>query len=408
MIVQEARTMAEERMQVLNMIREGKITAEEGARLLEALRGPEAGAGEAPQGSAQGSAPKGAGRARPGGLGDDPIGTIASTVAEMLQKSGLGGWRGGSWSNGPLQGLERRRQRESEGWELISLSEGDHGTFDVPAGARFAVETESGGISARAVESGPARLALEGDDLVNFAVYAARKGDEVVLSAYRTEHFARLPRLVIDVPAGIASLSERTSGGSLRATAFACPVTMRTSGGGIHVDEQGAGAVEARTSGGGIHVMGRPESVDLHTSGGGIHFRGQTGALQAVTSGGSVTLDGVRLAAGEHRAKTSGGSIRVRLTRDSSVDLSAQTSAGRLSIELPGIEGEQSGPRMSPRYRGKYNGGAARLELGTAAGSIQVGLAEEGEEVGEPGEGPAPSGEPSGGGSTQPDSREVI
>jgi SHOCT-like domain/Toastrack DUF4097 len=384
--------MAEERMQVLNMVREGKITAEEAARLLEALRvsGAEAGAAEAPQGGGQGAA----GRARPGGLGDDPIGTIASTVVEMLQKSGLGGWgwRGGGWSSGPLQGVERRRQRESEGWESVPLSEGDHGTFELPAGARFAVETESGGISARSVESGPARLALEGENLANYAVYAARKGDEVVLSAYRTEHFARLPRLVIDVPAGIASLSERTSGGSLRATGFECPVTMSTSGGGIHVDEQGAGAVEAKTSGGGIHVVGHPASVDLHTSGGGVHFRGQTQALQAVTSGGSVTLDGVRLTSGEHRAKTSGGSIRVRLTRDSSVDLSAQTSAGRLSIELPGSEGEESGPRMSPRYRGTYNGGAARLELGTAAGSIHVGLVEEGQEGKvEAGEGSAPS-----------------
>ena len=128
--------------------------------------------------------------------------------------------------------------------------------------------------------------------------------------------------------------------------------------------------------------------MDLNTSGGGIHFKGQTEAFQARTSGGSISLDGVRLVSGEHRAKTAGGSIKVRLTADSSVDVSAQTSAGHLSIDLPGIKGEQSGPRMSPRYRGTYNSGAARLDLSTAAGSISVGLSDE------PGEG-APSPSPS-------------
>ena len=154
-------------------------------------------------------------------------------------------------------------------------------------------------------------------------------------------------------------------------------MTLRTSGGGIHVKEQGAGAVEAKTSGGGIHVEGRPATVDLNTSGGGIHFKGQTEAFQARTSGGSISLDGVRLVSGEHRAKTAGGSIKVRLTAELSVDVSAQTSAGHLSMDLPGIKGEQSGPRMSPRYRGTYNSGAARLDLSTAAGSISVGLSDE-------------------------------
>ena len=46
--------MAEERMRVLDMVREGKITAEEGARLLEALSagaGAGAGAGRAERAS---------------------------------------------------------------------------------------------------------------------------------------------------------------------------------------------------------------------------------------------------------------------------------------------------------------------------------------------------------------------
>jgi len=362
--------MAEERMRVLDMVREGKITVEEGARLLEALRA---------DGAAGGAKPAGGGGPAPA-WGDDPVSSIATAVSELLQRSGLGNlgnWSGrGGWTGGPLQGAERRRQRQADGWEEVPLSEGDHGAFDLPDAARLTVETEGGAIEATASEGGQVRLTLEGENPSGYAVYAVRKGDEVVLCSYRTELIARMPRLAVAVPQSATRLALKTSGGGLRATGFACPVNLHTSGGGIKVREQGAGAVEAHTSGGGIAVDGSPDRLDLHTSGGGIDFKGQTGALQAKTSGGSITLDGVRLTGGEHRVKTAGGSVRVRLTADSSVDVSAQTSAGHLSIDLPGIEGEQSGPRMSPRYRGKYNGGSAKLDLSTAAGSVSIGLTE--------------------------------
>ncbi|MGH2350430.1 MAG: DUF4097 family beta strand repeat-containing protein, partial [Chloroflexota bacterium] len=360
--------MAEERMRVLEMIRDGKITAEEGARLLEALKAAE---GQPAAGSA------------PSRREDDPVGAIASMVADVLQSRGWGAWGGwggsggwrGSWSSGPLGGLERRKRREAEGWEFLPLSEGDHGTFDLPEGARLSVETEAGGIEARAGD-GPARLDLEGEGLMNYAVYVARKDQEVVLSSYRTEHHARMPQLKVSVPRHVTHVKLRTSGGGLHTAGLTCPVSLHTSGGGIHVKEQGEGVVEARTSGGGIDVEGRPARIDLHTSGGGIHFRGRTDAVEARTSGGSITIDGARLTAGEHHAQTAGGSVRVRLARESSVEFTAQTSAGSIHVDLPGVEGQQTGSRISPRYRGSFNGSGARLELKTAAGSVSVGLAE--------------------------------
>ena len=96
----------------------------------------------------------------------------------MLQKSGLGNWAGrGGWSGGTLQGKERRQQREADGWQAVPLSEGDHGTFELPRRAQLTVETDAGGIEARATDAGPARLTLEGEDLSNYAVYAVRKGE---------------------------------------------------------------------------------------------------------------------------------------------------------------------------------------------------------------------------------------
>ena len=84
--------MAEERMRVLEMVREGKITAEEGARLLEALSagpgspGPAGTPGTAGTSGTTGT-PGTPGTGWSGWSGDDPIGSIANTVVEMLQKT---------------------------------------------------------------------------------------------------------------------------------------------------------------------------------------------------------------------------------------------------------------------------------------------------------------------------------
>ncbi len=358
--------MSEERLRVLEMVREGKITPEEGARLLEALR-------------------EGTREERRRAREDDPIGSLVESVVESVTGALSGkawtGWKGswaGAWHGGhfgSLAGLRRRQEREAEGWQFLALSEGDRGTFEVPEGARLAIESEAGGIEAKAVD-GPARVDLEGDDFYNFAVYVARKDDQVVLAAHRTEPHARMPRLVVRVPRHVSHLSLQTAGGGLDVRGFSCPVELKTAGGGIRVRAHGDGALAARTAGGGIDVEGQPAQANLKTAGGGIHFRGLTGAFVAETAGGSITIDGARLLAGEHRARTAGGSIRVHLTPDSSVAIDASTTAGNISVDLPGVQGQFSGSRLSPKYQGTYNGGSASLELRTVGGSITVGLAE--------------------------------
>src|SRR5687768_7374254 len=144
----------EERMRILEMVRDGKITAEEGVRLLEALQ-PRAGARAA--GAAPGSAWD----------HDDPMRSIAGAVAQALQSGdwkSLMGQFAGSWSSGPLAGLERRKEREAEGWQFLTLSDGDRGTFELHSGDELLVEHEAGSIEATAAD-GPARLELHGEAL---------------------------------------------------------------------------------------------------------------------------------------------------------------------------------------------------------------------------------------------------
>lgn len=368
--------MGDERMRILEMVRDGKITAEEGVRLLEAVQ-PKAASSASSTPGASGAA--GAGGAR--GEWDDPLGMLATAVAEAFQSGnwknlgGLVGSFAGSWSSGPLAALERKREREAEGWEFLPLSGGDSGTFTLPEGAEVTVEHEAGSVEAASGDA--ARLDLEGEATHNFGVYVARKDQQVVIACHRTAPFARMPRLKLTLPASVKDVTLRTAGGSLTAERFSVPLRLKTAGGSIRVREQRGAEVHARTAGGGIKVDGTPAKIDLHTSGGSIKFEGRTEAIQVKTSGGSIDIDGAHLTAGEHEAKTSGGSVRIRLARASSVEVEAKTSAGTIAVELPGAEGERTGSRISPRYRGRYNGGAARLHVATAAGSVTLGLGDD-------------------------------
>jgi DUF4097 and DUF4098 domain-containing protein YvlB len=367
--------MSEERMRILEMVREGKITAEEAVRLLEALKGS----------SAESAGPAGERQRR----SEDPIGGIVDAVTEAFVGRGWRGFGrgwGGNWGNwgnweghghgGSLRGQERRQRREAEGWQIGTYSEGDRGGFEFPEGAKLRIESEAGAIEARAVD-GPARLDLEGDDFFNFATYVARKGDELIVAAYRTDHHARMPRLVVGVPRHVSRLSVETAGGSVEASGFACPTNVKTAGGSIRIRSHGQGRLELRTAGGGIDVEGNPEVLDAKTAGGSIRLKGQTNSFEAKTAGGSINLDGVRLTSGAHRAKTAGGSVNLRLTPDSSVAIEAATGAGSINVNLPGAQGQLSGSRIAPRYHGTFNGSGATLELRTVGGSINLSLTEQ-------------------------------
>jgi len=363
--------MSEERMQILEMVRDGKITAEEGVRLLEAVH-PKAARAAGAAGTP--GAPGASGVDR-----DDPVGSLANAVAQAIQS---GDWKSivgqfaGSWSGGPMHGLERKREREASGWEFLTLSEGDHGAFELRPGDSLSVEHEAGSVEAAAT-AGDSRLELEGEATHSFEIYVARKDKDVVVVCHRTAPFAKMPRLKLSVPRSVADVALKTAGGGLTAEAFSVPVHLKTAGGSVRVRDQRGSHVAAKTAGGSIKVDGTVDRIDLHTSGGSIKFEGRTGAFDVKTSGGSIHIDGAELTMGEHTAKTSGGSVHISLARQSSVELEAKTSAGSMAINLPGAEGERSGGRISPRYHGRYNGDGAKLKVSTAAGAVHIDLAEE-------------------------------
>jgi DUF4097 and DUF4098 domain-containing protein YvlB len=168
----------------------------------------------------------------------------------------------------------------------------------------------------------------------------------------------------IYVPQQVAT-DLKTSGGGIHLDNLKGNETFTTSGGGLEIDKV-SGVIRGKTSGGGIDVSNSGDDIDLVTSGGGITAKNCNGDIKLVTSGGGLRLEGLR---GNIRAHTSGGGVEgsdiagelVTGTSGGGIDLKnmhcsleANTSAGDLNVQMVGM--------------GNY------LKLHTSAGNINLQL----------------------------------
>src|ERR1700761_507702 len=98
----------------------------------------------------------------------------------------------------------------------------------------------------------------------------------------------------------------KTSGGGIHLDNLKGNETFTTSGGGLDVNTVN-GIIRGTTSGGGINVANSGDDIDLHTSGGGIRAENCKGEIKLQTSGGGLELRDLK---GNIHATTSGGGVR--------------------------------------------------------------------------------------------------
>lgn len=191
-------------------------------------------------------------------------------------------------------------------------------------------------------------------------------------------------RFTIEVPRNYP-VDLRTSGGGLEVQDLNAPVRGKTSGGGIHIRNvagpiimhTSGGSVEAEhlngpatlsSSGGPIDVSDSTGNLDLHTSGGGISIQNADGTVAAHTSGGSIRAElrsnrGIDLS-------TSGGGITLLIPKNTNGSIDAETSGGGVTSDLPVTTTHFDG---SNRLEGTLGSGGAQISLHTSGGGIRIG-----------------------------------
>lgn len=350
-------------MRILQMVADGTLSAEEAARLLDALPGSGTLATDAPV-----------------------EGTTAAT--------GDGG-------------LEHRLAR----------------SFAVDPGGRFVVEADRGSIEvhtseAQTLDVEVIRTANTRDPVEAQALFRMveldfdQQGNDVSVRArvqneerhgwHGAERRLRV-RFVVTVPRRY-NLDLKTAGGHIEIDDLEGEVRSRTAGGSVHIGHiQGpvwgktsggdialagcVGTADLKTSGGSIRVGAADGDVVASTSGGSITIQRVTGrtvantsggsitvdealnTIQAVTSGGSVTAHLARQPSDHCRLETSGGNVAVYLSEAVGLDVHARTSGGQVVTDFPvTVQGEL----RKTALQAKVNGGGPELIARTSGGSVYL------------------------------------
>jgi hypothetical protein len=291
--------MTGERIEILKMVAEKKVTAEEAERLLRALDEGQS------QRHRQAPGPSSAPRFERGmfGLGG-LIEEVGSTVQEAMQDA-------------------MATLGVSDPHEGLAHVQVENGAFALPAGSTLT-------ISQRGLSTGDVELVPGEGEIGKFAqgdhVRALQGKDGVVL----------LPSggLKLAVPPGVRSLTISLRGGAVRGAAMPGPMSIRTMGGEVALT-QVLHPLELRTMGGKVRLGLEPSiagDCTIATMGGSVELVVPDSLalrIEAHTMGGKIELDGERLSRdggvvtlGPEGApqltvhiKTTGGKVRLRRSR---------------------------------------------------------------------------------------------
>ncbi len=344
--------MQEERMAILKMVQEGKITPQEGVELLKALGQPAKEAGPRAGSGAQ---------APPREEWDQDRGPRPKSILEDV-----------------IDGFGGINLRFGLFGETYKFEEEHGGRFEPTEGRPVTIQ----------MNTSNGRLVLKGWDRPDYhlRVIKSLRGPGEEEARRRAQEMVRFTA----TPTGLV-LESRISGwnNSGVAAELSLPTShlyrldLRTANGRIELDGLRTEVVEAQTSNGRV-VCERStgEKVRLRTSNGRIIANCSARDLDADTSNGSITVVPFGASGGESRLqlRTSNGSIRVRPDEqaDSGYDIDASTSMGHVELELPDLEysvhERQMGHRRSKARTTGFDGKARRIYISarTSNGSVVV------------------------------------
>jgi DUF4097 and DUF4098 domain-containing protein YvlB len=350
--------MNEERMTILRMVAEKKISTEEAARLLEALEEAErAEAGEAFGGDTQ----------------DRP----------HADRPGRRHWkfrykhrhRPADWQE-RLSDLSKDLSEMVSGIVHDSLSKktgvfGEHGVFGrhgvfghacgkeepsgvseiaVPEGSEVRIRCLGGNLTVRGVEGDhirfPSRAGWSGFPFRNprISVNEEERRVEVSLFAGNGD---------LEIPWRVVRLKAHATGGNLSLTDVSADCDLQVEGGNLSLG-QVTGAIQALVNG------GNAEMNEITSN-----------RVEVRVNGGMAALHLRTLTEGQVTMAADGGDVHLHLPADSAFTLAAQTRAGQISANIPGThESDELG--INEAFHAIYRDGGASITLSAHAGQIDI------------------------------------
>ena len=335
--------MSEEQKDILQMVADGKISADDGAKLLEALK-----TGEQKRREMESPARRVREKKR-----------IILENKKMSHLAGIGGMREiGRMVRGMVRdsvsGIgDDFAEIDEEMCEDVGLLEGpielDKGTELVLKRSRRANRNSSGDLNLIGTEG--STLEALGEDVPEISVY--RENGTVYLKWGTGD-------LTLNVPETVESIRASIMGGNINLSGVAASTEIRTKGGNINLADISRG-FSAKTMGGDIIITLTDtwsEDSEVATMGGNISLdiRERTRAeISAKTMGGEITVQegiGEPAVSGHHGASR----VNIDLSEgEECPDLSMKTMGGDISVTMSGAEpiGEKDSEKKSSRKKKK-------------------------------------------------------
>ena len=303
--------MSKARIEILQMIAEGKVSPEDGARLLDALdEGGEPDAGPSRAGARTGRAKESAKDAA------ENLGRAFEDAARAVKSAAVEGVRA-------AQKVFDEHRPETE---LVGL---EGGAFEIPEGGTLRIQpafrvsigggSAGGAVTVRGIRGARARV-IEGA-----AIEVHRNENDYILTWAKSG-------LVVEVPATLSRLVVR-SFGNVNLSEYDGPFRVESFGGNVSVN-------------------------------------GAASPFKIRALGGSVRIRDLALCEGVAAVRATGGDIDITPTPDASVEIhAAATLGGRLQLPMGAIRTDSKTRRRGVVILGE---GRSQLELDTLSGWVRV------------------------------------
>ena len=333
--------MLDDQRKILDMLAEGKISADEAERLLKAVSSPS---------KAPGSA------------------AISAEARERVEVR----------VEPPTEDREPDEREDS-----FTVGKSPRLVVDVDKGSLAVAVGPPGEIRVRAVTGGPSRVAYE----------VSQHGDEVRVSVRKKSRkllfgFVDLGRqartdIEITVPAA-TDVDARLGAGPIVLGGVGGASSLHTAVGRVAVADA-SGTLDASAVTGQVMVDRFRGSAKLSSTTGKIDVRQSSGEFKADVVTGAISFEGEMTAGGENKMSAITGRISISLAGEPNVEIDASCVTGSISCDVPGFVSsdapeEEAGPRSRPRRHGRRKTavqgtagkGEAVLRVSTVTGSVSI------------------------------------
>lgn len=276
-------------------------------------------------------------------------------------------------------------------------------TFTVGVSPRLVVDVDQGSLSVAAGPPGEIRVRATTGGPSRVAYEVGQDGDEVRVTARKKPRkllfgfvdLGRGGKAAIEVTTPAATDVEAGLGaGPITLDGIGGASSLRTAAGRISV-EDASGTLEAAAVTGQVMVDSFQGSAKLNSTTGKIDVKQSSGEFKADVVTGAISFEGEMTPGGRNEMSAITGRIVVRLIGEPNLEIDASCVTGGVACELPGFAssdgaGGHTGPQRGPRRHGRrrtaaqgtVGAGEAALKVSTVTGSVKIEQAQDVEGAG--------------------------